>query len=214
MKMPLEYSNVPMAPSHKTAPFCNREMRSAVMDIVEAEMPSLLELYRKRRKFAIAIARAPECSAALCYNSSGFQHIISIHHDVRGKRLKRVPVLLLTLLIGVFITSCGGGSGSSTAPPSKVSHRAFISNTYSGNLQVMDTQNDTTPFTAQTTNSAGQVIPGVPVTISVGTSLTFEVVSPGLATTLVYDQSGNVLDFVNNATEAVSGSVTLPNRSE
>jgi hypothetical protein len=92
-----------------------------------------------------------------------------------------------------------------------VSHRAFISNTYSGNLQVMDTQNDTTPFTAQTTNSAGQVIPGVPVTISVGTSLTFEVVSPGLATTLVYDQIGNVLDFVNNTTEAVSGSVTLPN---
>jgi hypothetical protein len=91
-----------------------------------------------------------------------------------------------------------------------VSHRAFISNTYSGNLQIMDTQNDTTPFTAQTTNSSGQIIPGVPVTISVGTSLTFEVVSPGLATTLVYDQSGNVLDFVDNATEAVSGSVTLP----
>src|ERR1017187_6835635 len=108
------------------------------------------------------------------------------------------------------MASCGG-SGSSTAPPSKVSHRAFISNAYSGNLQIMDTQNDTTPFTAQTTNSAGQVIPGVPVTISVGTSLTFEVVSPGLATMLVYDQIGNVLDFVNNTTEAVSGSVTLPN---
>jgi hypothetical protein len=75
----------------------------------------------------------------------------------------------------------------------------------------MDTQNDTTPFTAQTTNSAGQVVPGVPVTISVGTSLTFAVVSPGLATTLVYDQSGNVFHFVDNSTEAVSGSVGLPN---
>jgi hypothetical protein len=74
----------------------------------------------------------------------------------------------------------------------------------------MDTENDTTPYTAQTTNSAGQVVPGVPVTISIGTSLTFEVVSPGLATTLVYDQSNNVLDFLNNATEATSGSVTLP----
>jgi hypothetical protein len=40
------------------------------MDILEAEMPSLIELYRKPRKFAIAIARAPECSAALCYNSA------------------------------------------------------------------------------------------------------------------------------------------------
>ena len=55
----------------------------------------------------------------------------------------------------------------------------------------MDTQNDTTPFTAQTTNSTGQLIPGVPVTVSVGGSLTFEVVSPDRATTLVYDQNGN-----------------------
>ena len=102
--------------------------------------------------------------------------------------MKRLAVLVLTLLIVVFIASCGG-SGSSTAPPSKVQHRAFISNTYSGNLQIMDTQNDTTPFTAQTTNSSGQLVPGVPVTISVGGSLTFEVESPSRATTLVYEQS-------------------------
>ena len=74
----------------------------------------------------------------------------------------------------------------------------------------MDTQNDTTPFTAQTTNSSGQIVPGVPVTITVGGSLTFEVESPSRATTLVYSQSGNVLNFVDNATEAFSGSVTLP----
>jgi hypothetical protein len=40
------------------------------MDIVEAEVPSLIEPYRKPRKFAIAIAHAPERSAALCYNSA------------------------------------------------------------------------------------------------------------------------------------------------
>jgi hypothetical protein len=114
----------------------------------------------------------------------------------------------------VFITSCGGGSGSSTAPPSKVSHRAFISNNYSGNLQVMDTQTDTTPLTAQTVNSSGQVIPGVPVTISVGGSLTFEVESPSRAMTLVYEQNVNQLVFVDNATEMVSGSLVLPNFTE
>ena len=124
--------------------------------------------------------------------------------------MKRVPVLLLTLLSVLFIAACGG-SGSSTTPPSMVSHRAFISNTYSGNLQIMDTQNDTTPYTAQTTDANGQLIPGVPVTVSVGGTLTFEVISPGLATTLVYNQSGNVLDFVDNATEATTGSVVLPN---
>jgi len=108
----------------------------------------------------------------------------------------------------VFITSCGGGS--STTPSSLAQHRAFVSNTYSGNLQIMDTQNDTTPLTAQTVNAYGQIVPGVPVTITVGSALTFEVVSPDRTTTLVYDQTGNVLDFVDNATETVSGSVGLP----
>jgi len=108
----------------------------------------------------------------------------------------------------VFITSCGGGS--STTPPSLAQHRAFVSNTYSGNLQIMDTQNDTTPLTAQTVNAYGQIVPGVPVTITVGSALTFEVVSPDRTTTLVYDQTGNVLAFVDNGTETVSGSVGLP----
>lgn len=75
----------------------------------------------------------------------------------------------------------------------------------------MDTQNDTTPYTAQTTNSSGQIVPGVPVTITVGGSLTFEVESADRTTTLIYDQSNNALDFVNNAAETYSGSVALPN---
>ncbi|MFI5117694.1 MAG: YncE family protein [Terriglobales bacterium] len=124
--------------------------------------------------------------------------------------MKRLPVLILTILIVVFITSCGGNGGNSATPASKVQHRAFISNTFAGNLQIMDAQNDTTPLTAQTYNSFGQLVPGVPVTITVGGSLTFAVESPSRATTLVYSQSGNVLDFVDNATETVTGSVVLP----
>ena len=55
----------------KTAPFCNREMRSmrsVVMDMVEAEAIGLIELYRKPREFAIV--RTPKGSLALCYNSA------------------------------------------------------------------------------------------------------------------------------------------------
>ncbi|MFZ0912419.1 MAG: hypothetical protein WAN09_03920 [Candidatus Korobacteraceae bacterium] len=128
--------------------------------------------------------------------------------------MKRLPVLVLSLLIVVFITSCGGSSGSSGTPPSMAQHRAFVSNTYSGNLQIMDTQNDTTPYTAQTYDAYGNLIPGVPVTITVGGSLTFEVVSPDRTNTLVYSQTGNLLEFVNNASETVSGSVTLPDFSD
>jgi hypothetical protein len=38
------------------------------MDIVEAEEPSFIELYRKPRE--CAIVREPEMSVALCYNSA------------------------------------------------------------------------------------------------------------------------------------------------
>ena len=81
--------------------------------------------------------------------------------------MKRLAILVLTLLIVVFLASCGGGKGNSTAPPSTAQHRAFISNSYSGSLQIMDTQNDTTPLTAQTIDQFGQLVPGVPVTITV-----------------------------------------------
>ncbi len=123
--------------------------------------------------------------------------------------MKRVAVLVLSLIFVLILVYCGGGSGTSTAPPSKVQHRALISNTYTGNLQIMDTQNDTTSYTAETTNSAGQVIPGVPVTISVGTSVTWETLSSDRSKTMVYDQNSDTVFFLNNSTEAIITSVPL-----
>jgi hypothetical protein len=122
--------------------------------------------------------------------------------------LKRAAVLVLSLIFVLVLVYCGGSS-SSTTPPSKVTHRAFVTNTYSGVLQIMDTQNDTTPYTAQTTNSAGQVVPGVPVTISVGNSLTWALVSSDLSKTLVFDPSDNFLYVITNSTEAIATSVQL-----
>ena len=123
--------------------------------------------------------------------------------------MKRLAALLLSSATILMVSACGS-SGTSTNPPSNVSHRAFITNTYSGNLQIVDTQNDTTPLTAQTTNSAGQVVQGQPVTISVTTSLTFEVLSPDRATTLAYDPNALTFNFVNNTSETSSGTVPLP----
>ena len=78
----------------------------------------------------------------------------------------------------------------------------------------MDTANDTTPLTASSINSSGQFVPGVPVTIPVGGTLTFEVTSPSRVSTLVYDQSSNSLVFVANVTESTAGRVALPNFSD
>jgi len=123
--------------------------------------------------------------------------------------LKRFAVLFLASVTVLVLTYCGGG-GSSTTPPSKVSHRSFLSNTYTGNLQIMDTQNDTTPYTAETTNSAGQVVPGVPVTITAGISSTFLTVSADLSKTMVYDPSQVALYFIANSTETASAAISLP----
>jgi hypothetical protein len=84
-----------------------------------------------------------------------------------------------------------------------------VSNTYSGALQIMNTQNDTTPYTQQTTNSAGQIIPGSPVAIAVGTSVTWEVVSSDRTKTMVFDPNTNAVYFVTNSSETLLTSVAL-----
>jgi len=121
--------------------------------------------------------------------------------------LKRVAVLALSLIFVLILVYCGGSATNTT--PSNTQHRALLSNTYSGALQVMDSQNDTTPYTQQTTSSTGQIIPGVPITISAGISVTWEVLSADRSTTMVYDQSDATLIFIANSTETVTTSVSL-----
>jgi len=123
--------------------------------------------------------------------------------------LKRVAVLVFSLIFVLILVYCGGGATNTT--PSNTQHRALLSNTFSGSLQVMDTQNDTTPYTAQTTSSTGQIIPGVPITIAAGISVTWEVLSADRTTTMVFDQSDNTLIFIANSTETVTTSVPLAN---
>jgi hypothetical protein len=123
--------------------------------------------------------------------------------------LKRIAVHLPALPFLLLIAACGGGSGTSTATTSNLKHRAFISNTFSGALQIVDTQDDMTAFTAQTTNSAGQIVNGQPVSIAVATSATFEAVSSDRTKTMVYDPVGQALYFVVNSSETTSGNFGL-----
>src|ERR1035438_2352356 len=137
-----------------------------------------------------------------------FQSLILNQRDARSMRLKPFPVLLVVVSLVVAITSCGGGS--STTPPSQVKNRAFITNTYSGNLQIMDSQNDTSPLTAETTSSTGQLIPGQPVTIPAGNSATWLLENPSLSTTVVYDPTVKSVIFIDNASETLTNRVALP----
>jgi hypothetical protein len=114
---------------------------------------------------------------------------------------------LLSIVPVLFLAACGGSS--STAPVSGLTHRAFISNQYSGDLQVVDTQDDMTSLTGETTNSSGQVVEGQPVYISVATSVTFEVQSPNYTTTAVYEPDANSIAFVTNSSESVASTAAL-----
>jgi hypothetical protein len=138
--------------------------------------------------------------------------------------LKRAVLLLGTLVPILFITSCGSSGSSTTGPngnatvnkPSQLSNRAFITNLFSGAVQIVDSQSDMTSFFTVTNNNTGVTGPGVTgtaVSIMVGNSLTFEVLSPDGTETAVYDPTTFTLTFITNATELTNGSVTLANNA-
>jgi hypothetical protein len=128
------------------------------------------------------------------------------------------------------IISCGGSGNSVTGPngnvtvtaPSKLQHRAFITNQYSGNLQIVDSQNDTTAYYNVTNNNTGNSTNGTPtnggtpstaINIVVGGSLSWELLSPDDLETLVYNPQSNTLTFVTNSSEATNGTVNLGGRA-
>jgi hypothetical protein len=178
-----------------------------------SDQKRLLELYRKWREIAtperpteVAIGRA------LCFCSAIIHRVTASMPNLRvspGALFLRLVVALSVLAMSLTLAHCGG-SGVPSAMTSKLKNRAFISNTFTGNLQIVDTQNDTTALTAQTVNSSGQEIPGQPVVIPVsGNTLSFEVESPDNAVTTIYDPLPNSLFFVTNSTESTAGSVVL-----
>ena len=134
--------------------------------------------------------------------------------------MKRAVLLLGTLVPLLIIASCSsnnsvtGPNGNVTVNgPSKLQNRAFITNQYSGNIQIMDSQTDSTAYYTTTNNNTGVTGPGVTgtaVSITVSTSLTFAVVSPDDLETLVYDPATYTFTFVTNSSETTNGTVSMP----
>jgi hypothetical protein len=119
------------------------------------------------------------------------------------------------------MAACGGNGNTSVTTPNgntvtnpigNLKNRAFISNSFSGNLQVVDSANDTTAFysSSNTNTSTTNQIADLAVRIPVGVSLTFELLSPDKGTTAVYDQSAIQLDLVDNTTNQRVATVSLP----
>src|SRR5271165_1830026 len=141
------------------------------------------------------------------------RQLASYQQYERGTRLKRAVPLLVALAALGFGVACGGGNNSVTGPngnvtvtaPSKLSNRAFITNQYSGNIQIVDSANDTTAYYNVTNNNTGNSTtgtstsggtPATAVDIVVGGSLTLMALRPDDAETVVFDPTSSLLTFI------------------
>ncbi len=132
-----------------------------------------------------------------------------IRHEVGVLRLKRIPIFLLFLLPATLTWLSCGNAAPSGAKTSGLKYRAFISNSVSAGtslagVYIVDAENDIfRPISP----------------ISAGTSPGMMVVTPNLGITIVFSGNGtqtsqNQLTFINNATEASAGQLTLPGVTE
>ena len=119
-----------------------------------------------------------------------------------------VPLLFATLVL----VSCGGGgsSSSSSAPAtSGIKQRAFVTNAYANQIVIVNAANDTvnTTFVSDT---SGNVTSALANTISAGTGAGMMKLSSDKKITLVFDEGSHAVAVVDNATEAATGLIVLP----
>lgn len=113
-----------------------------------------------------------------------------------------------------------GPNGNATVnAPSTLKNRAFITNQFSGNIQVVNSQTDQTAYYSITNNNTGNSTtggsPASAVAILTGAgSLSWALLSPDDLETLVYNPIGHTLTFITNSSEAVNGNVPLANWSD
>ena len=117
--------------------------------------------------------------------------------------LKHVLTGVLVAVSGVFLLSCGGSS-STTTPPSGLKFRAFVSqgvtaSTAIPGLVIVDALHDRLATVAA---------------ISAGASPGLMAVPANRQLTMVFNDTDNELDVVNNAKETPNGKVTLPSSTQ
>ena len=128
-----------------------------------------------------------------------------ILHEVGVPGLKRILILLLSLLPASLTWLSCGGSSAGTAATSGLKYRAFITNSVSAGSAAA---------AVYIVNAQDDVRPNSPP-ISVGNNPEMMVVSPNHAQTLVFSGNGtqssdNQLSFINNASEQGAAHLTLP----
>ena len=100
------------------------------------------------------------------------------------------------LLLGTFLTACGG-SNNTAVQLSGLSKRLLASNSFAGNLNIIDAQLDQFSFSLITVSNTPQRM----------------ALTPDRSLTLVYNATGPQINIITNATETNSGGIALPDVS-
>lgn len=207
MKMPLEYSRVPIAPSHKIGEILSRSMKLAGINVLRSRIQDV-------RVFCICAAE--RCEREIQQKRSAIIHFFaskSLSFMLFGvPGLKRAIIYSVVIFVAVvFIASCGSGSKATT---SGLSYRAFVSNPLLSGiapvLQIVNAQNDTLP--GNTIGLTGELVQPSMMTLS-----------PSRRYTLVYSPTSPAVALVDNTKEslaenssgsAATTSISLPGMSE
>ncbi len=106
------------------------------------------------------------------------------------------------ILLGAYLTACGGGSSSSTTPqPSGLTKRVFVTNSEAGTVLIIDASQDVA-------NSHFLTINGMPRLMALAQDASVTLVSNGISTPDV------VLSVIDNKTETNIAGIQLPGRTE
>ena len=128
--------------------------------------------------------------------------------------MKRAINLGLCAAAIAVLLSCGGSSStSSRSTTSGFKKRAFISNNFQNQVDIVNAANDTIN-TILTQTSTGATQANLANTINAGTGPAEMVLTADKALTLVFDQGSNTISVLVNASETNAGQIPLPDFTE
>jgi hypothetical protein len=129
--------------------------------------------------------------------------------------LKRAINLGLCTAAIALLLSCGASNTgtSSSGTTSGIKKRAFVSNNFQSQLDIVNAANDTVN-TILTTTTAGTTTSVLANTIASGSGPAQMVLTADKTLTLVFDQGSNTIAVIVNATEVAAGLIPLPAPTE
>lgn len=131
--------------------------------------------------------------------------------------MKRAINLGLCTAAIALLLSCAANntssSSSSSGTTSGIKKRAFVSNNFQNQLDIVNAANDTIN-TILTTNADGTTTSTLANTISSGTGPAQMVLTADKTLTMVFDQGSNTIAVIVNATETDAGVIPLPGFTE